>query len=241
MFVIILAAGQGRRLSPLTDACPKCLLSLQSSTFLQFQVNLVRQAGLDNIAVVTGFCADQVRQCLGDSVTYVHNEDFQTTNSLYSFMLTEQVSREGCLVMNSDVVFHPQMMQKLLATAQDNALLVDFDAELGEEEMKVLVDEQGSLQRISKDLTPWEAHGENLGIVRMGAEATQAVLAEARDAAAADQLNLWLPEGVQRVLDRQDFQCVSIDKQPWIEVDYCHDLTRAQKEIYPLCCENPPS
>lgn len=235
MNVIILAAGQGRRLSPHTDNRPKCLLPLGDSTFLQFQIDLLRHAGIESIAVVTGFCAEQVRETCRDSVVYYHNAEFNSTNSLYSLMQAEEFAQDGCLVMNSDVVFHPDLLTSLLTSPRPNALLADFDSVLGEEEMKVVCDEEKRVLGISKDIAPWKANGENLGLIRMGAEAARAVLSESRIAASTGQRNLWVPQGVARVLDRIPFHAIPIDGRPWIEVDYLHDLERASREVYPKC------
>ena len=235
MKAIILAAGQGKRLAPLTDNLPKCLLPLDGQTFLEFQVGLLRHCGVDEIVVVTGFCADQVRQVGGPSLQYVHNEDYQTTNSLYSFMLAGDHILQGCLVLNSDVVFEASLLRELLSSNWANALLADFQTELGEEEMKVVCDDDRRIRTLSKDVAPWEANGENLGLVRMGPEGAREVLAEARRADKNGERRLWLPEGVSRTLDRVAFHALPIEGRPWIEVDYRHDLERAQKIIYPLC------
>jgi choline kinase len=235
MNVVILAAGQGRRLSPYTDACPKCLLPLGESTFIQFQIDLLRRMRLDSIAVITGFHAERVREVCGESVVYFHNAEYDTTNSLHSLMQAGDFARGGCLVLNSDVVLHPDLLEVLLSFPRPNALLVDFESALGEEEMKVVCDADGRVRRISKDIPPREAHGENLGVIRMGAEAAQAVLEEARAAAAAGTRNLWAPQGVARTLDRVPFHAVASGDRPWIEVDYLYDLERARSEIYPLC------
>jgi choline kinase len=104
--------------------------------------------------------------------------------------------------------------------------------------MKVVCDADGRVRQISKNIAPWEAHGENLGLIRMGAEAARAVLEEARRAAAASERNLWIPQGVARVLERIPFHAVGIDGRPWTEVDYLHDLERARREVYPLCRPN---
>ena len=237
MKTLILAAGQGRRLSPLTDDCPKCLLPLGDTTFLGFQIAALRRAGGDAVGVVTGFCAEKVRAACGAEAVCFHNADFETTNSLHSFLQAEEFVRDGCLVFNSDVVFHPALLDQLLAGPHANALLADLNSELGEEEMKVVADDEGRLVEISKDIAPWEAQGENLGLVRLGADGARALLDEARRASDAGQRNLWLPQGIAHILDRVPFHALPIGPHPWIEVDYRHDLERARAEVYPLCRE----
>ena len=101
--------------------------------------------------------------------------------------------------------------------------------------MKVVCDGQSRVRQISKDIAPWKAQGENLGLIKMGAQAARAVLAEAKAAVAEGERNLWVPQGVSRVLENVPFHAVEINGRPWIEVDYLHDLERASREVYPLC------
>ncbi|MBN1868493.1 phosphocholine cytidylyltransferase family protein [Candidatus Sumerlaeota bacterium] len=236
MKAVILAAGQGKRLLPLTDNRPKCLLPLGESTFIEFQLDSLRRAGVGEVAIVTGYCADQVRGHCGSSCTYFQNNEFDSTNSLYSFMLAAEFAREGCLVLNSDVVFHPEILRRLLDAPTGNTLLVDFAATLAEEEMKVVCDGQSRITAISKSIPAAEADGENLGMIRMDATGAQAVLGAAHEAARAGERRLWAPQGVARVLDTVPFYALGIEGLPWTEVDFPDDLTHAQEDVYPLCC-----
>lgn len=235
MNALILAAGQGKRLSPHTDNCPKCLLSLGETTFIGYQIELLRHFGIKTIGVVTGFCADRVRSACGDSVRYFHNSQYDTTNSLYSFLQAAPLAAEGCLVLNSDVILDPALLQKLLDSPHANALLADFESALGDEEMKVVCDADGRVREISKKISSQKAQAENLGLLRLGAGAARAVLQVAQNAAESGLLNLWMPQGVAQVLEKEPFYALPIAGKPWIEVDFPHDLRRAREVIYPLC------
>ena len=235
MNALILAAGQGKRLAPHTNDCPKCLLSLGDTTFIGYQIALLRHFGIKNIGVVTGFCADRVRLACGDSVRYFHNSRYDTTNSLYSFLQAAPLAGEGCLVLNSDVVLDPALLQKLLDSPHVNALLADFESALGEEEMKVVCDIDGRVREISKKIPSQKAQAENLGVLRLGTDAARAVLRKAQTAADSGLLNLWMPQGVAQVLEEQPFYAIPIAGKPWIEVDFLNDLQRAREVIYPLC------
>ena len=165
MIALILAAGQGRRLLPLTEDRPKCLLALGERNFIEFQIDALRRAGVSDIGIVTGFYSEDVRKACGPERRYFHNADFETTNSLYSFMQAGDYVNQGCLLFNSDVVFHPALLDLLLNDPLPNVLLADFDAKLGEEEMKIVCDEKRRVIEISKDIAPWEAQAENLGLL----------------------------------------------------------------------------
>src|SRR5262245_6180637 len=168
---IILAAGKGSRLNGTAGDKPKCLVKLGGMTLIERQMQVLERAGVDDIAVVIGCQADRVRQACGSGVTYVENCRFAETNSLYSLWTARALLYEGFVVLNCDVLFHPDLLDDLLATHHDAALLMAYreagEPPLGDEEMKVKV-RGGLVVDMSKTMPPDEADGENLGIVKFG-------------------------------------------------------------------------
>lgn len=230
---IILAAGRGGRLHPLTIDRPKGLLKVGELSIIEYQIKFLRDVGVDKIAVVVGHCAEFVKSSLGDSITYFYNENYKHTNSLYSLWIAREfVKDEGMLVLNSDVLFHPQMLRNLLQHPGENALLIDFKAKLGEEEMKVIT-QNGIIKRISKNIPPSEAEGENVGIVKLSKEGARAVLEVAEQCVKNEEWNFWVPYAVDVLAEKIDFHAVSTDGLPWIEIDYFHDLDYARTTILP--------
>lgn len=231
---IILAAGKGGRLAPLTNEIPKCLLQIGKTTIIQFQIKKLEQVGINNIVIVTGYHEEKVRRTCGADFTYIYNKNFATTNSLYSLHLAREYAGKGCLVLNSDVIFHFDLIKKLLDSDFPDAIIVDFRENLGEEEMKVIA--SGShLHKISKDISPPQAQGENLGIVKLSSKGAGLLMKIAEREFKNGNKNLWVPQGIDRMLPRYPFYVVPTNNLPWIEIDYVHDLERARKDIYPLC------
>src|SRR5919106_1807338 len=149
---IILAAGRGARLTGGNNDMPKCLVTLGGETLLSRNIRLLRNAGVSEIVVVVGCAAETVRRtCHG--VEFVENTRFAQTNSLYSLWLARPLLDEGFVVMNCDVLFHPQLLDDLLTARHEDALLVGYqedDSEpLGDEEMKVKV-RRGRVLEIAK-------------------------------------------------------------------------------------------
>jgi len=233
---IILAAGPGGRLLPDTADRPKALLSVGKETILEFQVHALQAFGFRQIALVTGHGAERVRQALGDSVLYFHNELYRQTNSLYSLWVAAEFGLPGCLIFNSDVLFHPALLERLLENESEEALLVDFRDGLGEEEMKVVA-RGGHVVEISKNIDPARADGENVGIVKVGPQGAGEVFGVADSFARQGEWNLWVPHAVEALLGRRAFAAISTGGLPWIEIDYKHDLERARREIYPVVSE----
>lgn len=231
---IILSAGKGGRLHPLTTDRPKGLIKLNDKTIIEYQLEFLHAAGIKNIAIVLGHCAEFVKQILGSSYTYFYNEKYKHTNSLYSFWVARDfLANDGTLVLNSDVVFHPQLLSNLLNAKAENALLIDFSSHLGEEEMKVMT-ENGIIKRISKNIAPEEAEGENVGIVKLSPEGARALVSVAEHCIKHEDWNLWVPDGIDLILEQITFYAVPTNNLPWIEIDYFHDLVRAFQKILPL-------
>src|SRR5688572_11293137 len=159
---IILAAGRGARLNGGNGDMPKCLMTLGGETILSRNIRILRAAGLDDVVVVVGCAAGTVRRSCSD-VTFVENTRFAQTNSLYSLWLARHLLTEGFVVMNCDVLIHPQLLVDLLSARHEDALLLSYrddDTSYGDEEMKVRV-RRGRVTDISKTMDPQEADGEN--------------------------------------------------------------------------------
>lgn len=230
---VILVAGGGGRLRPLTEDRPKGLLEVGDRSIVEHQIACLRWAGVREIALITGHGREKVLERCGNSVVYFHNERYRETNSLYSAYLARDFAAQGCLILNSDVLFHPDLLERLLAAPHGDCLIVDRRSGLGEEEMKVLLDSQGRLLRISKDIDPSEADGENLGIVRLSRPGAQLFFQAAEAAFQRGEFNHWVPFAINQICQDHPFYSVPAGDLPWIEIDYMHDLRRARSQVYP--------
>jgi NDP-sugar pyrophosphorylase family protein len=140
---IILAAGKGSRLNGTAGDKPKCLVEAGGLTLIERQVQILERAGVDEIVVVVGCGADRVRSQCGRRVTYIENTRYAETNSLYSLWMARALLYEGFVVLNCDVVFHPVLLNDLLTSRHQDALLIAYreahQPPFSDEEMKVKV------------------------------------------------------------------------------------------------------
>ncbi len=130
MQAVILAAGQGTRLRPLTDHCPKCLVEVQGKPMLQYQLEALSEAGLRECIIVVGHRADQVRERFGArfrnlAIRYVENALFDRTNNIYSLWLARHELTDDLLLLEGDLVFEPGLLVDLLDAPYENAAVVD--------------------------------------------------------------------------------------------------------------------
>jgi len=235
MRAVILTAGRGERLREVTGERPKCLAQIGGVTLLERQMVALRQCGLTQIVVVTGYQAIDVRRACGPAIDYVHNERFAETNSLYSLWLARELLTDGFVVLNCDVLFHPQMLLDLMTSRYEDALLVspacDADA-YADEEMKVRV-RCGRVADMSKAMPPAEADGENVGIAKFGAAGAQLLVEEMTRIVEGGALMSWLPEAFRLFSVRRTLHAVDPRGFPWIEIDSPQDYWRACTQVAP--------
>jgi len=240
---IILAAGKGSRLNGTIGDKPKCLLRVGDRTLIDRQIDTLHQAGIDDVAIVVGCQSDAVRHECGLGITYVENSRFAQTNSLYSLWLARPllVEGDGFVVMNCDVLFHPRLLVDLITSRYEDALLIayqDDDAQpLGDEEMKIKV-RRGRVLEIAKTLPAYEADGENLGIVKFGADGARLLTRLLDERVAGGALRDWAPRAFADFARMRALHAVGTRGLPWTEIDFPQDYERAVGEILPAIEEN---
>jgi choline kinase len=231
---VILAAGRGARLNGANSEMPKCLVTVGGETLLSRNIRLLREAGVDDIAVVVGCAADTVRRTVAD-VTFVDNARFAQTNSLYSLWLARPLLADGFVVMNCDVLVHPQLLHDLLTARHEDALLLsyrDAGTAYGDEEMKVRV-RCGQVVDMSKAMPPDDADGENLGIVKFGAAGAR-LLVEKMDALiAGGDHKAWVPRAFVAFAAERPLHAIGTRGLPWTEIDFPEDYQRAVETVLP--------
>lgn len=233
MKAIILAAGKGTRLDG-AAVKPKCLVDVGGSTLLHRQIDTLRSLGVTKIVVVVGFGADSIREECDDEISFVDNDVFAETSSLYSLWLAREHLGEGFVVLNSDVLFHPQMLSDLLECNHPDALLIsDSDPNpLGDEEMKIKMRDRFVVD-ISKQMDPLEADGENVGIVKFSASGAKHLVEYMNALIGSGELKHWAPRAFLEFARNHPLHALSTRGLPWIEIDFPHDYQRAVSEILP--------
>jgi choline kinase len=234
----VLAAGPGRRLHPLTAALPKTLLPLTDGrTILDLALSNLRSVGLEDVVLVTGFAAERVEERApelerryGVRLELVFNDRAEEWNNAYSLWLARDALREGALLVNGDTV-HPVSVEERLVAARGPGVLLAVDEvkPLGEEEMKILLSEDGCLRRISKSVDPAAAAGEYIGVALIEPAAAEP-LAEALETTWRRDPALYYEDGFQELVDRGGRVAVApIGAVDWVEVDDHDDLARARE------------
>ena len=235
MIGVILAAGMAKRLRPLTDTQPKCLLKVGERTLLERTVDAMAAAGISEFVVVTGYLADMIRDFLTShypqfTIHFLHNADYPHNNNIYSLWMAGQVVRgQEFLLMDSDILCDPAAVMRI-ASEQEAALAVNRH-ELGEEEMKVVVDNQMCITEISKTCRPEDAMGESVGIEKMTVAYSEALFRELDQMILNEGLiDIFYERAFERLIPQgQTFRVIDTTNYFSYELDTPEDFHRAQE------------
>ena len=239
MIGMVLAAGAGRRLQPLTDDLPKTLLPVDGErTILDIALANLKQVGMDEVVVVTGFAAQRITDLQeelerrhGVRLELVFNPKAEEWNNAYSLWCAREALAEGVILVNGDTVHPASVEERVLETrgAADLILAVDDQKALGEEEMKLHLTPDGFMDRINKALDPSTAEGEYIGVTLIE-PAAAGPLTEALEATWRRDSGLYYEDGFQEFADRGGRVAVApIGQVDWVEVDDHADLARARE------------
>lgn len=241
MIGVILAAGMAKRLRPLTDTKPKCLLKVGERTLLERTVRAMQQAGISEFVVVTGYRAEQIVDFLSTLNTtlstlhfhFLHNADYEHNNNIYSlWMAGKYVRGKEFLLMDSDILCDPAAVARI-AHEPESALALNRH-ECGEEEIKVIVDNDGHITEISKVCSIQDAIGESVGIEKMTADYSTALYKELDQMIEKEGLiDVFYERCFERLIPQgHTFKVVDTTSYFSYELDTPEDFERA-KELMP--------
>lgn len=233
---VLLCAGQGRRLAPLTDDRPKCLVNVAGQTMLAWQLRALAAAGIEDVTVVTGFESEAVETALKViappmPVTCLHNPFYGVADNIGSCWVARDLIGEDTVLINGDTLFDPRVLLRLMDEAEAPiTVTIDRKGSYDADDMKVTV-RDGQLLRISKALTE-NVNGESIGMIRFqaggGARFGRQLAAKLREPTA---LKLWYLSIIDELAKAGDVGVVSIEGLPWAEIDFLHDIPIAAERI----------
>ncbi|MDI9610225.1 MAG: phosphocholine cytidylyltransferase family protein [Archaeoglobales archaeon] len=236
MKAVILAAGMGSRLGNYTEQIPKCMLKVGKKTIIEHAIEVLSSFGIKSFVIVTGHKGRKLRKFLTENFdldfTFVHNHVYRETNNIYSFYLGIKDVWEDVILLNSDVYFHPGIFERLYLVPINRFLLVvDDQKPLGEEEMKVVI-ENSKILRISKRIPPKEANGEYIGMAKIPEKYLGLLKECAEQIMEESGAGVFYEDAIQQMIEMgNEVHYVSTQKMPWVEVDFPHEL-RIAKRVY---------
>lgn len=237
MKAVILAAGVGSRMRPLTDNNPKSLLKVGGKTILQRMIDNLLAVNINQIAIVTGYLEEQIKDFVKETypnlnVTFIKNEIYDKTNTAYSLNLTKDfVGSEDFIKFDADVVFEKEVLERLINNTQGSCLCIDKNIHLDKEEVKVITEKGDRVLKVGKKLDPSLSKGESIGIEKICGEAVK-VLFEELGKVLENEANYqeYYDDSYTTLVEKgSPFYAVDITGLKWVEIDTHEDYHKAQK------------
>jgi choline kinase len=243
MKAIILAAGACRRLMPLTENQPKCLIKIADKTILEHQLDAIIHAGIRKAVIVVGYLKEMIMDFVGETykdickIVYIENREYASTNTVYSLYLTrDQFINDDFIYFNADVLFHKDVVKLLVDHNDDHVLAVDYK-KCAEEEVKFKTNAGGRVTDLGKKIALDEAEGEFIGVAKFGRGISKHFINALEYYSINNEKNLFFEKAVNDILDMDNFIPLDVSNIPNIEIDFPEDLQKAKNEVYPAIVE----
>jgi choline kinase len=242
MNAIVLSAGQGRRLLPLTASDPKCLLDVDGPrTVLELQLRALARCGIRHATVVVGFGAERVERFLttlripGLRVDTLFNPFFATSDNLATCWLARGAMTGDFVLLNGDTLFEDRVLQALLAApTAPITVTIDHKDSYDDDDMKVSIDPSGRLLAIGKRLSPESVGGESIGMLCFRAAGVRTFRDELeRVIRTPEGLRAWYLSVVNEMAARIPIATASIQGLWWREIDSPEDLEGVRASFVP--------
>lgn len=233
MNAIVLSAGQGRRLLPLTERDPKCLLAVDGPrAVLELQLRALARCGIRHATVVVGFGADRVERFLAGiripslRVDSLFNPFFASSDNLATCWLARGAMTDDFVLLNGDTLFEDRVLQRLLESPPAPiTVTIDHKDGYDDDDMKVSIDASGRLLAIGKQLPPKSVGGESIGMLCFRGTGVKSFRDELeRVVRTPEGLRAWYLSVVNEMAARIPIATASIDGLWWREIDSPKDL-----------------
>jgi choline kinase len=234
---IILAAGVGKRLWPITQERPKCLIELGGRSLLARTLEGLAGVGAKEAVIVVGYKQEMIRAAAGKglfgvSVRYLVNDQYRR-GSITSLWLARTELDDDVLIMDADVLFHRHLLRRLMDSAAPSALLMDETVKQQTEECMVVV-QGGRVIALTKRMPErYDLAGEGVGFLKLARQDADELIRSLRAHVDRGELDMEYEDGLREFFGRARVGFERIGGLPWVEIDFPEDVTKAEREILP--------
>lgn len=229
--VVYLAAGRGSRLGELTADRPKAMVEVGGRTLAERSFEYLRDAGFGRIVVVTGHQAAAFDH---HDVETIFNHRWESENNITSLWQAREIVAGGCVIVNCDLLFEPQLAERL-ADTEGTAILVDDVQPVDDESMKATATTtaDGHLARLHKSLPHEEAVGEYIGLTRIDPKDGPRLAGILDEFVVAGNTQVYYEDAIEALATQHPVRIERIGGTQWVEIDDHEDLARAREQTAP--------
>jgi choline kinase len=239
MRAIILSAGQGKRLLPLTENKPKCLVEVNNRTILEWQLDTLLSAGIEDFTIITGFQSRKVEDLILNKyksyrIECVYNPFYSVSDNLASCWLAREKFYNEFLIINGDDIFETDLIKKLLLSKMAPVTVaVNIKEIYDKEDMKVIFNKKDSrLLRVGKDIECLDATGEAIGIHLFRKEGASLFKKKVENLMRDEKaLKMWYLSAINGLVNDTDVFICDITGYKWAEVDFVDDVHKANELV----------
>ena len=244
MNAVILSAGQGKRLRPLTDNNPKCLLNIEGQSIIEWQIDELVKSGIDRIWVVTGYHADRVERLLHkrygpDRVEVLYNPTYSWADNLFSCWVARDEMGDDFVLLNGDTLFESAVLKRLMnAPVQPVTVVTHKKPYYDADDMKVSL-RGDRLVNIGKKLAADKVDAESIGMI-LFREKGPLMFRKAVEKALHDPsaIKKWYLSVIARMAQSIPVWTISANGLQWCEVDFPADLKQGRKVVQVISKDN---
>lgn len=229
MKALILAAGLGTRLAPITNDRPKSMVSVNGKPILVKQIENLMNNGVNDITIITGYKSEVIEKLVSEkypNINIIKSVDYMNTNNMYSAYLARKVlENEDFLMMNADVYYDESIITELLKDNYINSIVTDIGS-YNEESMKV-IEKDNRIVSISKTISKEDALGNSIDVYKFSKEAGKLFFNKCSEyIEKKSELKLWSEVALNDILSEIKFTACPL-KGRWVEIDNHEDLQLA--------------
>ena len=237
MKAIILAAGEGKRLRPLTDNRPKCMVEYRGKSIIDQILLVMRNSGLHDITLIKGYCADKL---VREGTRELVNERYASTNMVRTLFCSENGWDDDIIISYADIVYEQYILEALIEETSDFSVVVDKDwKSLWQKRMcdplkdaeTLKLDKDNNIVELGRKPSGYhEIVGQYIGLIKIKKNITDRIrefyhsLDQTEEYNGKDFDNMFMTTFIQLVIDRLMPVKAVIISGGWVEIDTIDDL-----------------
>lgn len=241
MRAIIIAAGKGTRLYPLTKNTPKSLIEIGNGiTMLESQLHSLKENNIKDVTIIVGYRAEQIEAKIKKyqddfNINTIFNPFFDCSNNLISVWMARHFMNEDFITINGDDIFKPTVIENLLKSESNITMVIDEKDKYDDDDMKVILDDSKSVVHVSKEVPLPDVMAESVGLVGVLGERYRSAFVKKVVSMLHSEEKLqffWLRTFNELISDGLKVETIQIDSEDWAEVDFHPDIMTIRKEVF---------